>query len=137
MIPIYFADSGQVSQIFISDRAGQTSSLAGLASINRDDEYINCTSDVPYIAILVDWRLERSEFEDMWCPTGDDGPSLRIYAAGVNASTFPFLRDHHLVEEFHHLVFPEKVASYQATTEIGDGCRMCAMATGMNNKADD
>ena len=74
MIPIYFTDSERVSQIFISDRAEQTGS--GLSAIHRGNEYIDCTSDVPYIAILVDWGLEHSEFEDAWCPTGPDGPSL-------------------------------------------------------------
>ena len=110
MIPIYFTDSGRVSQIFISDREESTSSPSELlASIYRGDEYINCASDVPYIAILVNWDLEHSEFEETWCPTSRDGPSLRIYAGGVNATTFPFLKEHSLVETFHHLVFPQNV----------------------------
>ncbi|KIM58810.1 hypothetical protein SCLCIDRAFT_1189203 [Scleroderma citrinum Foug A] len=119
-------------------RAEQTGSgLSELASIHQGNEYIDCTSDVPYIAILVNWGLEHSEFKDTWCPTGPDGPFLRVYAAGVNVTTFPFLKERRLVEEFCCLVFPEKVPSYKST-EIGKGCHMCAMATGMMNlNADD
>ena len=106
MIPIYFPDSRKVSQIFISDIANKPPNLSALEFINRGEPSINCSSDIPYIAIVVNLG-ERSSFRTRWYQCGDDdGPSLRIYATGIDQDTFPFLETHDIVAELRDLASP-------------------------------
>lgn len=66
---------------------------------------IDCASTVPYIAIVVDLGQPDHAFEVQWATADDDAPSLRIYAAGLNPTTFPFLNDHpYIVDAVQHLV---------------------------------
>lgn len=101
MIPIYFNDPSigssefdRVSQIFIQDKARKTSDSGSrdLYSIARSHASINCPSKLPYIAILVDLGLEKSQLEVTF-PEKGSSQDLRIYAAAVDATTFPFLAD--------------------------------------------
>lgn len=104
MIPIYFTDSTKVSQIFISDKVTKSTNSSALQSIYRGEPSINCATEVPYIAILVDFGTPKSEFKATWYPCRDnDGPSLRIYAAAIDKNTFPFLERHRIIYEFRDL----------------------------------
>ena len=123
MIPIYFkpkdgsAAPGRVSQIFISDKA-QSDKLnkSKLRDISRVDSTIRCASSDPYVAILVDLgRSYHEEFEASWEKVDtNDAYSLRIYAAGINAATFPFLTPHpYIVETLRHIVSPPKLPAQE------------------------
>ena len=107
MIPIYFPDSRKVSQVFISDIANKPPNLSALEFINRGEPSVNCSSDIPYIAIVVDFGGEKSNFRTRWYQYRDnDGPSLRIYASGIDQDTFPFLETHDIVGKFRDLASP-------------------------------
>ena len=107
MIPIYFSNSKQVSQIFISDKATKSGNLSDLLSICRGDPSINCASGVAYIAILVDLGMSQTKFHTEWYSyRNNDGPSLRIYAATINNTTFPSLAEYGIIEELCDLVSP-------------------------------
>ncbi|KAL4070251.1 hypothetical protein J3A83DRAFT_4372409 [Scleroderma citrinum] len=117
VIPIYFkpqtgsSSPGQVSQIFISDKAQKKSNKFQLNFISRKNLMIDCTSTCPYIAILVDFGRPNHAFDAHWATAGEDAPSLRIYAAGTNTTTFPFLKDHpYVVEVLRHLISSGKIS---------------------------
>ena len=118
MIPIYFKPKdgssapGRVSQIFISDKAQTRNNNLALGKISRVDPTINCASSVPYVAILVDLgRLDIEGFEASWKQVDtNDAYSLRIYAAGINVTTFPFLARHpRIIETLRHIFSPSKL----------------------------
>ena len=117
MIPIYFkpkagfSAQGRVSQIFILDKARSKGSQTELRYINRRDSSIKCGSpDSPYVVILVDLGLPEHAFEASWKKVDtDDTYSLRIYAAGMNTTTFPFLTNHpYIVETLQRIISPPK-----------------------------
>ncbi|KAL4064133.1 hypothetical protein V8B97DRAFT_2026162 [Scleroderma yunnanense] len=117
VIPIYFkpqtgsSSPGQVSQIFISDKAQKKSNKFQLNFISRKNLMIDCTSTCPYIAILIDFGRPNHAFDAHWATAGEDAPSLRIYAAGTNTTTFPFLKDHpYVVEVLRHLISSGKIS---------------------------
>ncbi|KAG9318913.1 hypothetical protein JVU11DRAFT_1024 [Chiua virens] len=103
VIPIYFKDAGnrrvksQMSQILISDKARESkSSKQALRNIKRRDKSIRSKhspkdSDLPpYIAILADLG-QRSSFTTTFPEKQTADRCLRIYAAGVDETTYPFL----------------------------------------------
>jgi len=118
MIPIYFDDPNlgpedidRVSQMFVTDRSGKTRGAEDALSINRTDITIQCSSSLPFIALLLDFDAE-ANFTASWEPNhpGPD-PCLRIYASGLNDNTFPFLREHpELVTRLQDLL-PKEMSS--------------------------
>ncbi|KAI9462598.1 hypothetical protein HD554DRAFT_2330393 [Boletus coccyginus] len=105
-IPIYFkggpegaSAESRMSQIFISDKARRsTDSKKALHGITRRHENLrgkdgtfNPDSDpLPYIAILADLG-QPSSFSLTFPERNTDDRCLRIYAAGVDTVTYPFL----------------------------------------------
>jgi hypothetical protein len=107
VIPIYFkggpenaSAKSRMSQILISDKARQsTNSKNVLHDITRRNQYLSnegtnlSTSDsdsLPYIAILADLG-QPSSFSLTFPERDVDDRCLRIYAAGVESTTYPFL----------------------------------------------
>ena len=105
MIPIYFKGGpkttvaaeleSRMSHIFVSDKARKsTSSKDGLHSITRRHESISGSGSdsgsLPYIAILADLG-QPSSFSVTFPERDVDDRCLRVYAAGVDTSTYPFL----------------------------------------------
>jgi len=144
MIPIYHSDSKRVSQIFISDKATKTHNASTLPFIRRDDASIDCTTDVPYIAILVDLGTEKSQFDAKWYSRrSNDGPSLRIHAAAINEHTFPFLEKCGIIEELRDLVSPPST-TFKSTTVLqnqvqfgstSQDCHTCWQLKGHHEKS--
>lgn len=101
MIPIFFddpalplSDGKRMSQIFISDKAGQSSNEPGASFITRTHHSIACSSSLPLIALLLD--LNGKTKLDVTFPQKEPNHSetdqcLRIYASGLTEETFPFL----------------------------------------------
>ncbi|KAG2341866.1 hypothetical protein BDR05DRAFT_431777 [Suillus weaverae] len=106
MIPIYFddpalgsEDTERVSQIFISDTAGKRRNVRELSHITRTHETIQCLSDLPYIALLLDLNMDLDPQLDVTFPERDPGHPetdrcLRIYASGMSDAIFPFLKQY-------------------------------------------
>jgi len=128
MIPIYFEDPAlgsddlnRVSQMFISDKAGKNRNEEGLGFVTRKHDSIQCLSNLPYIALLLDLNVktkltitfpekEPNHFETDRC--------LRIYASGISETTFPFLGQHPDVgRELHGLVSRQKEVPSQSILE--------------------
>jgi hypothetical protein len=109
MIPIYFDDPAlgstdvdRVSQIFISDKAGKTSNERDLGFITRKHGSIQCLSELPCIALLLDLKMDSKlsvTFPKKKPKHSKTDRCLRIYASGITDTTFPFLRDHFNVAE--------------------------------------
>lgn len=107
VIPIYFEgehDRGsaesQMSQIFISDKAREsTSSKTTLNYITRDNtsgqtsEKHAGSNTLPYIAILADLGQPPS-FSVSFPRRNLTDRCMRIYAGGIDSSTYPFLANH-------------------------------------------
>ncbi|KAH7881912.1 hypothetical protein F5I97DRAFT_1991629 [Phlebopus sp. FC_14] len=102
VIPIYFDGAGKLegpSHIYISDKAKESSNQSLLSSITPRALGINDMA-LPYIAILLDMGRPKSEFTVTFTepnpvlrnPGGPEAKPLRIYAAGMYADTFPFLK---------------------------------------------
>jgi hypothetical protein len=104
MIPIYFDDPAlgsndddRMSQMFISDKAGKNGNESALAFITRKHESIQCLSDLPYIALLLDFNADQKfsvAFPTRMPNHPETDRCLRIYAAGISDTTFPFLHKH-------------------------------------------
>jgi hypothetical protein len=98
VIPIYFkpqneGDQAGMSQILISDKARTKPSKPGLNRIQRDHESIAPNHrGLPYIAILIDLGIAKSEFEVQVDSSSDKDPCLHIYARGLDNTTYPFLK---------------------------------------------
>ena len=133
MIPIFFMSkdgSVLVSQIFISDKVQQTSNRTQLNYVTR--KRINCISGLPYIAIIVDLGLPSSAFEAKWFSAGSEcTDSLRIYAAGMNSTTFPFLKEcPGIADILRDIISPPKspaIQNLQAKMTYGSTCMRCHM----------
>ena len=83
-----------MSQILISDKARTSSSEASLSNIQRDHSSIAPDyRGLPYIAILVDLGMAKPEFEVQVDSSTDRDTCLRIYARGLDARMYPFLKD--------------------------------------------
>lgn len=108
MIPIYFDDLtlgsndvNRVSQMFISNKAGKTSSEPDLGFITRKHGSIQCLSELPCIVLLLDLNVDpklSGTFPKKPKHLKTD-QCLRIYASGISGTTFAFLRDHFNVAE--------------------------------------
>ena len=143
MIPILFMSkdgSVSVSQIFISDKVQQTGNRTHLNYITR--KRINCISELPYIAIIVDLGLPSSAFEAKWSSAGSkDADSLRIYAAGINSTTFPFLESHPSIADIlRDIMSPPKsltIQDLQAKMRYGSTCMGRHMCWEITNSSED
>ena len=96
IIPIYFQNGGDqagVSQILISDDTRISSQKSGLKEIHRDHSSIAPGyRGLPYIAILVDLGVDESDLQvSLDPPSKDRDACLRVYASGLDATTYPFL----------------------------------------------
>ncbi|KAG2095463.1 uncharacterized protein F5147DRAFT_718410 [Suillus discolor] len=128
MIPIYFDDPAlgsddlnRVSQIFISDKAGKNRHEHDLWSVTRTHDSIQCLSNLPYIALLLDLDVEPKlnvTFSENEPNHAETDRCLRIYASGISGTTFPFLGQHPVVaSQLRGLVSRQKEAPSQTTLE--------------------
>ena len=129
VIPIYFkggpksaSAESRMSQIFISDEARESKpSKEALGNITRRDKSLSgkdsddikgTTSDsgpLPYIAILADLG-QPSSFSVTFPERDIDDRCMRIYAAGVDTSTYPFLGKYPaLMKTLQHLVHIQQI----------------------------
>ena len=96
-IPMYFkspkvGDQAGMSQILISDKAGASSGERELGEIQRDHASIAPNyRGLPYIAILVDLGMVTPNFEVRVDSSESKDTCLRIYARGLDETTYPFL----------------------------------------------
>ncbi|KAG2141416.1 uncharacterized protein EDB93DRAFT_634537 [Suillus bovinus] len=101
MIPIYFDDPAlgsddlnRVSQMFISDKAGENCHEHDLGLVTRTHDSIQCLSNLPYIALLLDLDAKPKlnvTFQEKEPNHAETDRCLRIYASGISDTTFPFL----------------------------------------------
>ncbi|KAG2146282.1 hypothetical protein DEU56DRAFT_787283 [Suillus clintonianus] len=139
MIPIYFDDPTlssddlkRVSQIFISDKAGKNLNARELAAITRKHDSIRCLSTLPYIAIRLDFNVEpqlKVTFPERDPNDAETGRSLRIYASGLEETTFPFLTPNAIVaSKLRGLISREEEAPTQtnldALVEFGSTAKL-------------
>jgi len=98
VIPIYFKDEPsslsakeRMSQIFISDEARRLKDpKRALLDVTGGEDIVSNSTSLPYIAILAD--LSQPTSFSVTFPEQDvDDRCLRIYAAGVDTTTYPFL----------------------------------------------
>ncbi|KAG9310693.1 hypothetical protein JVU11DRAFT_9287 [Chiua virens] len=120
VIPIYFKAGTetkfQISQIFISDKAKEsTASKDGLRAITRTDKGISRSDSPkdsslpPYIAILADLG-QPPAFSVTFPEREIDDRCLRIYVAGVDETTYPFLAQYPTVMKvLENLVRRERI----------------------------
>lgn len=106
MIPIYFDDPSlgpdlkRMSQIFISDKVGRISNIGDPGYDTTRTHYsIECQSDLPYITLLLDLNVDSDpQLSATYLKRDPSHPEtgrcLRIYASGINDTTFPFLNQH-------------------------------------------
>jgi len=97
MIPIYFddpalgsGDLNRISQMFLSDRAGKNYHEQDLKLITRTHDSIQCLSDLPYIALLLDLNVERKlnvTFRENKPNLVETDRCLRIYASGISETS--------------------------------------------------
>ncbi|KAG1801836.1 hypothetical protein EV424DRAFT_1559220 [Suillus variegatus] len=128
MIPIYFDDPdlgsedlNRVSQIFISNKAGKKCHEHDLGLVTRTHDSIQCLSNLPYIALLLDLDVEPKL--NVTFPEKEPNPAemdrcLRIYASGISESTFPFLSQHpEVASQLRGLVSRQREVPSQTTLE--------------------
>ncbi|KAG1762193.1 hypothetical protein EDD22DRAFT_892969 [Suillus occidentalis] len=106
MIPIYFDDPAlgsedinRVSQMFISDTAGKNCNVQELGYNTRKHDAIQCLSDLPYIALILDFNKDpwlRVTFAESDPDHPETDQCLRIYASEsrMSGTTFPFLDEY-------------------------------------------
>ncbi|KAI6118233.1 hypothetical protein F5141DRAFT_609580 [Pisolithus sp. B1] len=81
-----------------------------LDKITRDHDSIRCHSSRPWVAILVDLGLKKSEAKVKFSHNLTEGPCLRIYAAAINVKTFPFLsRSERLPLTLRNIIAHERI----------------------------
>ena len=132
MLPLYFdlpslPLAQRLSQIFISVKLTGHSNCSQLNFITREDPSIDCTSGRPWIAILVDYDLKKSEVTANVTPGRTSGrlkaegqvddKCLRIYAAGMSPDTFKFL-EHQELQVLQELVNFEKPIQEGSPVEL-------------------
>ncbi|KAG1831604.1 hypothetical protein EV424DRAFT_160503 [Suillus variegatus] len=128
MIPIYFDDPAlgsedlnRVSQIFISDKAGKNCHEHDLGLVTRTHDSIQCLSNLPYIALLLDLNVKPKlnvTFPEKEPIHVETDRCLRIYASGISETTFPFLSQHPgVASQLRGLVSRQKEAPSQTTLE--------------------
>ncbi|KAG2097938.1 uncharacterized protein F5147DRAFT_816196 [Suillus discolor] len=104
MIPIYFddpalgsGDLNRISQMFISEKAGKNYHEQDLKLVTRTHDSIQCLSNLPYIALLLDLNVKPKlnvTFAEKEPNHAKTDRCLRIYPVGINKTTFPFLSQH-------------------------------------------
>ncbi|KAG2152688.1 uncharacterized protein EDB93DRAFT_1327626 [Suillus bovinus] len=128
MIPIYFDDPAlgpndldRVSQIFISDKAGKNCHEQDLRFVTRKHDSIQCLSNLPYIALLLDLNVKPKlevTFPKKEPNHVETDRCLRIYASGISDITFPVLGQHsEIATQLRGLVSRQKEAPSQTTLE--------------------
>ncbi|KAF8578454.1 hypothetical protein K439DRAFT_1621321 [Ramaria rubella] len=93
VIPSYDPDSSSFSPICISTKFRNAPSLTDVNKITVQSSALNIDTGRPWIAITLDLGVPTAVSSTY--PTKSvrgTSPCLRIYAAGMNSSTFPFLR---------------------------------------------
>ncbi|KAG2158309.1 uncharacterized protein EDB93DRAFT_1325447 [Suillus bovinus] len=128
MIPIYFDDPAlgsddlsRVSQMFISDKAGKNCHEHDLGLVTRTHDSIQCLSNLPYIALLLDLNVKSKlnvTFPEKEPNHAEKDRCLRIYASGISKTTFPFLSQHpQVASQLRGLVSRQKEVPSQTTLE--------------------
>ncbi|KAG2099583.1 uncharacterized protein F5147DRAFT_839394 [Suillus discolor] len=89
--------------------------------VTRTHDSIQCLSDLPYIALLLDLNVEPKlnvTFPENEPNLVETDRCLRIYASGISETTFPFLSQHPgVARELHGLVSRQKEVPSQTTLE--------------------
>ncbi|KAI9570118.1 hypothetical protein HD554DRAFT_2083867 [Boletus coccyginus] len=122
VIPMFFKPSKNsdnktiMSQILISDKATSRQNRAYTEDIQRDHQHIAPGyQGLPYIAILVDLGVGKSEFSAEMDFTKDGNHCLRIYASQLDATTYPFLHGHEnitrILQDLYRRQFPTSTTS--------------------------
>ncbi|KAG2116779.1 hypothetical protein DEU56DRAFT_984909 [Suillus clintonianus] len=137
MIPIYFDDPTlgsddvqRVSQIFISDKAGKNPNARDLGVMMRKHDSIKCLSALPYIAILLDFGVGSrvtATFPERDPNHAETDQCLRIYAAGMNDTTFPFLSKTIVASQLRGLISREEAptqTNLDALVKFGSTARL-------------
>ncbi|KAH7884242.1 hypothetical protein F5I97DRAFT_2035573 [Phlebopus sp. FC_14] len=114
VIPMYFkpqkdGDRAGMSQILISDTARIGTRQSALFDIRRDHWSIAPDyRGLPYIAIVADLGVEESAF-DVAVDSSKD-MCLRVYASGLDATSYPFLDGYtkvtHILKDLYKRRFP-------------------------------
>ena len=106
VIPMYFQNRSDgasgISQILISDKARISSQKSVLKDIRRDHPSIAPDyRGLPYIAILADFGVDnqKSNLEATLDSFSDSDTCLRIYAPGLDATTYSFLANRDKITE--------------------------------------
>jgi len=116
MIPIFFDDpmlpSGRerMSQMFVSNMAGQSSNEREKSFTTCTHDSIACSSPLPFIALLdLDGKTKLDvTFPHKQSNHPETDRCLRIYASGLNKETFPFLSSVPIAELLQGLVSKPK-----------------------------
>jgi len=132
MIPIFFDDpmlpSGRerMSQMFVSNMAGQSSNEREKSFTTCTHDSIACSSPLPFIALLLDLDGKRKldvTFPQEQSNHPETDRCLRIYASGLNKKTFPFLSSVPVAELLQGLISkpkePISSACLQARLKFG------------------
>jgi hypothetical protein len=99
-----------VSHIIISDKLRKSSSPHNVHHIIREHESARLSTKLPWIAITLDLGISDTQFSSSF-PTGPTkirNRCLRIWAAGMNSETFPFLAAMGLEQVMKKLTAREK-----------------------------
>ncbi|KAG2124410.1 uncharacterized protein EDB93DRAFT_1193755 [Suillus bovinus] len=114
-------DLNHVSQMFISDKAGKNCHEHDLGLVTRMHDSIQCLSNLPYIALLLDLNAKPKlsvTFPEKEPNHAETDRCLRIYASGISQTTFPFLSQHpEVASRLRGLVSRQKEAPSQTTLE--------------------
>ncbi|KAG1829925.1 hypothetical protein EV424DRAFT_366214 [Suillus variegatus] len=148
MIPIYFDDPAlgsddlnRVSQMFISDKAGKNYYGQHLGFVTRAHDSIQCLSNLPYIALLLDLNVKPKlsvTFPENEPNHVETDRCLRFYVSEISKTTFPFLSQHPQVASGlrrlvsaegsaipNHSQSPRQIWKYCQTTQLAVGSARC------------
>lgn len=114
-------DINCVSQMFISEKAGKNCNEQSLGRITRNHDLIQCLSNLPYIAPLLDLNVKsrlHATFPTKMPNRSETDRCPRIDASGINNTTSPFLGQHsEVASHLHGLVSRQKEAPSKTTLE--------------------
>ena len=106
VIPIYFNNLQGFSLCGVSVKLSMDSNNSDLNGIQLEHHSIGYSSDLPRIAILMDYGLDTSKVTAQI--TNNKPPCLRIYAAGLTSDTFKFLENQDFLHILQELVTFER-----------------------------
>ncbi|KAG1847975.1 hypothetical protein C8R48DRAFT_730899 [Suillus tomentosus] len=116
MIPIYFDDPD-----LGSEDLNRNCHEHDLGLVTRTHDSIQCLSNLPYIALLLDLDVEPKlnvTFSENEPNLVETDRCLRIYASGISETTFPFLSEHlGVARQLRGLVSLQKEVPSQTTLE--------------------